>query len=272
MPQKPTGLAKGRIIPWDIGPKENLRVPSARQLRMIIAVCNSLLNLRVSRGGRDDFQITDNNAALQIARALESGADSGNEPFEILTPHEGTDDFRTIQVNAGVLTALMWPDATVRDDPGMQLISDVVTNFNDNLTLAASGNNIVRIEWDAGGWAVVANATNDGSWTNFGFTDNYHFVIGQIDALTNAASKELLVSQYVLGHQLWQVTGEFDNQVYPSVAVWDGDYSGSTAYVAGQSFVVGQVADGFPARGLYVFIDGGGGVGPGGDFKQLSTF
>lgn len=259
-------IRKGTKIPWDIDPGEKLRVPSHRQLELIVKTCNALLNAKVVKSGQSGLEISDQNMVISLEDQL-GGASSGYEPFEIIEPYSGTYDFRKIQVNAGNYYQYGLTETMTRAFNGAY-ISSAVTNFNADITLPASAAVYVYLGYSGGGYGIFATDTDDGSWVKFGNTDNDHIVIGFIDALTNAASKTLLVAQYLLGHQYAAVDGYHSGTILPRAVVFDGYYNNAKTYFANQSTVLGVVADGFPADGTYIYIGGGGGVGPGNNWLR----
>lgn len=260
-------MRSGQKIPMDIAAGEALQVPSRRQLSMLLTLANAILQGKVVRSSKDGFHISDENALFELKDDSSSSAGAGF-PFQILQPHSGTANFRDIQVNAGNLWAYPSPEAIALGFVGQHVSSDV-DNFNTTITLPASAAIYVFIGWTlAGGWAVYATDTDDGSWQGaFGATDNKHFVIGFIDALTNAGSQTLIVSQYVSADVTWPISGEFTNTLFRTVLTYTPfGYVGGVNYIPHSSVVKGTVGDGFPANGTYLYTNTGTDVGPGNDW------
>lgn len=231
------------------------------EANILIAGHNRVLKLELKPDHVGQIIISHDKITIQLNdNAFGDGASF--HPFEILQPNAGTANFRTIQVNAGNLWAYPSPEVVGQDFGGSQVSADV-DNFNTNLTVPSSTAVYVYIGYTpAGGWAVKADSTDDGSWIEFGSPDNDHFLIGFIDAVTNAGSQQLIVSQYVNEDVTWPVGGSFQNTLYLGPLVYHGNYNGAATYVYFSSVVHGTVPDGFPAAGKYIYISGGG-VGPG---------
>lgn len=255
-------MRSGQVIPTDIKPGEPLHVLSRQQAAMLLTLANAILQGKIVRSSKDGFHISDENAVFELKDGELDGNIDGNDPFEILQPNTGTASFRDIQVNSGKLWAYPSPEALAASGFAGFAVDTDVGNFNTTITLPASAAVYVYIGWTlADGWNVYATDTDDGSWIDFGLTDNKHFIIGLVDALTNAGSQELIVSQFVNAHVTWPISGTFMNTLYDGVLTFSGFYNGSRTYIVYSSVVRGLVADGFPADGTYVYI-GGGGVGP----------
>lgn len=254
-------IRKGTKIPWTIDPGEKLRVPSYKQLDLIVKTCNALLNAKVVKSGQAGLEISDHNMIISLEDIIGAGS-NGYEPFEIIQPYSGKTDFRKIQVNAGNYYLYGLTETMTRDFSGSHITAGV-TNFNTNITCPASAAVYVYLGYSGGGWGIFATATDDGSWVEYGRTDNDHIVIGFIDALTQAGSKKLLVSQYLLGHQYAAIDGYMTNgSIFPRAVVFDGYYNSAKLYFKNQSTVLGVVADGFPADGTYIYVGIGSGIGP----------
>lgn len=262
-------MRSGQRIPTVIEPGEALQVLSRTQAAMIITLANAILQGKIVRGTKDGIAIADENVVFELKEGETASSDSENHPFEILQPNAGTANFRDIQVNAGNLFAYPSPEAVAIEFAGAH-ISAFVPNFNTTITLPASAAVVVYIDVGGGsGGGVVATDTDDTTWVQFGSNDNNHFVIGFIDALTNAASQQLIVHQYVSADTIWPISGSFQGVEYPSAMVFHGGWTNIVTYVARSSVVYGEIVTGFPADGLYLYTGSSTGVGPGNDFIRF---
>lgn len=261
-------MRSGQKIPTGVAPGEALQVLSRTQAAMLITLANAILQGKIVRTTKDGIHIADENVIFELSG---DGSSSGtdNFPFEILQPNTGTADFRNIQVNAGNLWAYPSPEAMAASGFAGSHVSEAVANFNTTLTLPASANIYVYIGNSGGGWSVVATDTDDTTWLDFGSTDNKHFVIAVIDALTNAASQELIVNQYVNEDATWPIGGLFQNTLYDVPLTYAFNYNGARTYVAYSSVVKGTVAQGFPVDGTYLYTGTTADIGPGGNFIAL---
>lgn len=257
-------MRSGTRIPWRINPGDELRVPSRQQLRQLISLANALLNGKVVRGKNGIF-ISDENLIFGIEDTSIGAGGSSNFPFEILTPNNGSADWLNIQVNAGSLVQMPWPDA-VAGVLTINYFSENITNFNTDIA-APSGAGYVVVYLDRNTNTIIATDTDDGSWIVFGETDILHFVVGVIDTTDVAGQTVTVLYQYARSHIIWPTCG---NTFGKGVMVFESVWSNLITYVEGQSTVIGEIADGFPVKGLYIFTNTGADVGPGGDWLKIA--
>lgn len=265
--QQPT-QGRWKIKPFDYGENRHLLVPE--EANLIVNGLNRIHSMEVVRGNADQVLISDQKITIQLkATEAEAATSETNFPFEILQPNAGTANFKDIQINAGNLWAYPSPEDMAAALFTGSHISAAIFNFNTTITLPASAAIYVFIQYSGGGWSVAATDTDDGSWLEFGSTDNKHFVIGFIDAVTNAGSQQLIVSQYVRSDVTWPIGGKFADTLYDAPLMYAASYNGSRTYVKHSSVVKGTIAQGFPADGTYLFTGTGTDIGPGSDFIAL---
>ena len=239
---------------------------------------NRIHRMEIVRGQTDQVIISDHKITIQLRDgAMDEAASSfhGNEPLRIKQPNRGTANWLTITINEAYWTfygvpetgAMYAPTATVRTSDDVN--GNEVAPFS--LTISSAGLVYVCLEFvetspGSFTWTYTAYDADPGGWVSYGYNDNKHRIIAYIDSLTNAAAQELIISQLLLGHQTVAASGTVGNVSWGNILADDLGFTRPS-----QTTTRGLVVAGFPADGFYLYIGGGGGVGPGNDWILLAS-